>query len=312
MFLHQLPDAKELFEVVAKEKNILPMIVEKDYWLMHLLWGLKNQGFDFAMKGGTSLSKGFGIIDRFSEDVDLQILPEESVHLKTGKNHDKLAHIQKRKDFFNALAIKLSVTDLVFERDLSFDDTEKMRNAGIRAIYQPYFSTLRGVKEGILLETGFDQVTPNVPKTISSWAYEKAIQVGVNIFDNRAVEIKCYCPEYTLVEKLQTISTKFRNQQKAGTLPVNFLRNYYDVYQLLNNQRVLDFIGTNEYFAHKERRFRTSDEKDLKNNPAFTIQDPDTLNLYTKEYEEKSALYFSRQPEFITILKKIEFFIDKL
>jgi len=36
-FLHELPDAKQLFEVVAKEKRVIPLIIEKDYWLMHCL-----------------------------------------------------------------------------------------------------------------------------------------------------------------------------------------------------------------------------------------------------------------------------------
>lgn len=40
IFLHQLPDAKQLFEAVAKEQKITPIIVENDYWLMHCLWGL--------------------------------------------------------------------------------------------------------------------------------------------------------------------------------------------------------------------------------------------------------------------------------
>lgn len=42
---------------------------------MHALYGLKTQGFKFELKGGTSLSKGFGIIHRFSEDIDIQLLP---------------------------------------------------------------------------------------------------------------------------------------------------------------------------------------------------------------------------------------------
>ncbi|OGT29831.1 MAG: hypothetical protein A3E87_05740 [Gammaproteobacteria bacterium RIFCSPHIGHO2_12_FULL_35_23] len=71
-FLHELPDVKELFKVVAKEKQVLPAIVEKNYWLMHCLWDLQQQGFDFELKGGTSLSKGFNIIERFSEDIDIQ------------------------------------------------------------------------------------------------------------------------------------------------------------------------------------------------------------------------------------------------
>jgi len=65
VFLHHLPDARQLFEVVASELKILPSLVEKDYWIMHCLWGLQQQGFQFVLKGGTSLSKGFRIIERF-------------------------------------------------------------------------------------------------------------------------------------------------------------------------------------------------------------------------------------------------------
>jgi len=36
-----------------------PYLVEKDYWIMHALWGLQQQGFQFELKGGTSLFKGY-------------------------------------------------------------------------------------------------------------------------------------------------------------------------------------------------------------------------------------------------------------
>lgn len=66
----------------------------------------------------------------------------------------------------------------------------------------------------ILLEVGFDTVTPNEPLTISSWAYDRAAAtMGLNITDNRALNIACYHPGYTFVEKLQTIITKFRREQ---------------------------------------------------------------------------------------------------
>lgn len=75
------------------------MLVEKDYWLMHCLWGLQQNGFDFELKDGTSLSKGFNIIERFSEDIDIQIHPYTTSQVKTGKNHDKPAHIRSRQIF---------------------------------------------------------------------------------------------------------------------------------------------------------------------------------------------------------------------
>ena len=88
MFLHELPDAKDLFQVISDERSISPSIVEKDYWVMHALWGLQQQ-HDFELKGGTSLSKGFNLINRFSEDIDVQVHPKPELNLKIWKNHDK-------------------------------------------------------------------------------------------------------------------------------------------------------------------------------------------------------------------------------
>ena len=116
VFLHELPDAKDLFEVIRREKgNVTDSQVEKDYWLMHCLWGLQLQGYDFELKGGTSLSKGFGIIERFSEDIDIQIYPNHE--LKTGPNHTKKSHIDARGEYFDCLAKELKISGLVFARD---------------------------------------------------------------------------------------------------------------------------------------------------------------------------------------------------
>lgn len=202
IFLHELSDAKQLFEVVANEKQIIPIIVEKDYWLMHCLWGLQQQGFEFELKGGTSLSKGFNIIERFSEDIDIQIHPNSSAHVKTGTNHDKPAHIKGRENFFNAIADQINIANMRFFRDHNFDEPQKMRNAGIRGEYHSLFSTITALKPGIVLELGFDQTTPNIPCDISSWALNKALSLNIDVIDNRAKQVKCYCPEYTFVEKL--------------------------------------------------------------------------------------------------------------
>ena len=80
-----------------------------------------------------------------------------------------------------------------------------MRSAGIRGIYDSNFGQVLELKPGILLELGFDQVTPNISCNITSWAYEKAKTIIPEITDNRAMSVPCYCPEYTFVEKLQTI-----------------------------------------------------------------------------------------------------------
>src|SRR5271155_4105003 len=74
-YLHNHAQFSDLIRIVGREKSIDPALVEKDYWIMHCLYGLQRLGMTFELKGGTSLSKGFHIIDRFSEDIDIRIEP---------------------------------------------------------------------------------------------------------------------------------------------------------------------------------------------------------------------------------------------
>ena len=70
-FIHEDRDFDDLLTIVADQRGLTTGLVEKDYWVTHALWALQYQGFDIWFKGGTSLSKGFGLIERFSEDLDL-------------------------------------------------------------------------------------------------------------------------------------------------------------------------------------------------------------------------------------------------
>lgn len=58
--------------------------------------------------------------------------------------------------------------------------------------YKNTVNKVVSIKEGILLEAGFDNVTPNSSLTISSWAFDKAQEAKVDILDNRAQEIIYY------------------------------------------------------------------------------------------------------------------------
>jgi len=313
-YLHERSDFSDLIRIVAGERNLLPALVEKDYWIMHCLYGLRAQGFTFELKGGTSLSKGFGIIQRFSEDIDIRIDPEcAPFDVFTAPNQTKKArHIESRKQFYDWLADTIQIAGIGnIVRDHAFDD-EKYRSGGIRLHYDSAFDSPPGLKEGILLEIGFDDTTPNMTRTISSWAFDKASDSGIAFTDNRAIDVPCYHPGYTFVEKLQTVSTKFRQQQQKGELPPNFLRHYYDISQLLDHPEVTAFIGTPEYHARKAQRFRKDDNLNIAENEAFLLSDPETRKQYTLAYRNTAPLYFGEQIPFDTILEKIQGQIDKL
>jgi hypothetical protein len=310
-FLHHHPQFADLTRIVAEETGVDPALVEKDYWIMHCLYGLQQQGFAFQLKGGTSLSKGHQIINRFSEDIDILIDPPASMDVKSRRNQVKAAHIQSRKDFFNWLARSIEIDGIDVERDTAFDDVPDYRSAGIRLNYDTTES-MEGLRNGVLLEVGFDQVAPNEPKDISSWLYDRAIESSVTIIDNRARAVPCYDPAYTFVEKLQTISTKFRRQQVDGSDPLGFMRHYYDAYALLNRPEVEAFIGTEAYNEHKRKRFRQGDNQNIQENQAFVLSDPRTRALYEDAYDRSGALYYADKPSFEEIMAEIGKWIGKL
>ncbi len=68
-------ERSELFSETATQKGTTPAVVEKDFWvswLLNLMFG-DEISKDITFKGGTSLSKCYGLISRFSEDIDLTI-----------------------------------------------------------------------------------------------------------------------------------------------------------------------------------------------------------------------------------------------
>lgn len=207
-YLHNDPEFKDLLAIVADKEGIDSTLVEKDYWIMHVLHGLQQLGIEFELKGGTSLSKGYGLIERFSEDIDIHIRTDFGLHIEG--NEDKPKIREARKEFYDRLADEIKIPGITTTtRDTAFDDTEKYRSGGIRLYYQSHTPALEGVKEGILLEVGFDTVTPNQPVNISSWTldYVRSVSDSFGYLDNTANSVLCYHPGYTLVEKPHTTNT---------------------------------------------------------------------------------------------------------
>ena len=70
----QIKDRTELFQATAISMGMQPNVIEKDFWvcfmLDHLFQNCRYKNA-FVFKGGTSLSKSYHVIERFSEDIDL-------------------------------------------------------------------------------------------------------------------------------------------------------------------------------------------------------------------------------------------------
>jgi len=132
------------------------------------------------------------------------------------------------------------------------------------------------------------------------------------VVDNRAIGVPCYAPTHTFVEKLQTISTKYRRLDESQRFPGNFLRHYYDVYCLLGLDEVHAFMRKPAYQARKAERFRTGDELVISRNPAFVLADPAQRQRFASEFRKTAALYYQGQPDFDALLARIHEHIEAM
>lgn len=83
---------KEIIETVARELGRTELMVEKDTIQSMFLLKLSKSELPFVFKGGTSLSKAYNLIDRFSEDIDLSMNrkpTEGEPHLELWKKHQE-------------------------------------------------------------------------------------------------------------------------------------------------------------------------------------------------------------------------------
>ena len=73
MYLHESKDFKEILDKTHEETGYEAAIIEKDYYVSMMLKNLSKTEHEFIFKGGTSLSKAYNVINRFSEDIDLTV-----------------------------------------------------------------------------------------------------------------------------------------------------------------------------------------------------------------------------------------------
>ena len=234
-FLHERDDFVELILIVSDRLERPQALVEKDYWVTHTLWSLQEQGLTVLFKGGTSLSKGYDVIERFSEDLDIKLESEQlpSVDWK----RETKTHRRNRAKYFDTLKEQLSVPGAeVSEIDELRD--RKARSATFAVHYPGKFSeklpeTLRPF---VQIEIGSARVNPGTMRRISSWihdfVWDNNPELAEQHADNRP-EIHCVYPRVTLLEKIEAIARAFDNRNKAATA---FARHYEDAFRIIRSE----------------------------------------------------------------------------
>jgi hypothetical protein len=232
-FIHQDPEFVDLLEIVAAETGIGLALVEKDYWVVHALWALHQGPFEIWFKGGTSLSKGFGLIERFSEDLDLKVrLSDANTGPKVNWTSKKPSAMQleERKAWYHWLADQIDVPQCAVRlNDDSWRTDLHARGADIQVLYPGHH--LAGLASHNLpyvkLELGEARVTPYVVRPVTSFVHDhlqRIDQLG-NYVINRPDAVRHVHPWVTLIEKLSIIKKKYGDSRFRAE---GFVRHYED------------------------------------------------------------------------------------
>src|SRR5581483_1976343 len=99
----------------AIRRNVSPVLLEKDFWvcwLLGLLFGSQFAG-SLVFKGGTSLSKVFGVIDRFSEDIDLSLSPEFLRLPEAGASRNQANKWMQKAEAACAVAVQSQIASVL-------------------------------------------------------------------------------------------------------------------------------------------------------------------------------------------------------
>ena len=186
-------------------------LVEKDYWVTHTLWALQQSGLSIWFKGGTSLSKGFSLIERFSEDIDVQLEHGTSSGLPkvSSWNSASKTATAARAAFFRSLPDHVGVPGARMALDEENFDPKRCRihyRIEYPGIYRNDLPP--DLRAFVLLEVGRARVAPFVKTDLSSFVHELLRDQGLlgSYLDNRPKGIRCLHPRITLVEKLAAIT----------------------------------------------------------------------------------------------------------
>lgn len=231
-FVHQDPDFGALLRIVASDVGVQEALVEKDYWVAHAMWALEAAGFRVHLTGGTSLSKGYGLIQRFSEDLDLKLdhadlPPVSSWNTRSGRANGL------REDHFEAMQRLLKLHDMTVEL-YEHDDSWRWATFAARYRSASEVELPEVTRPFVQLEVGNARVRPSDRRHSTSWIHDSLESQGraSDYRENRPRTVLFVSPMLTLLDKLDAIS---RGYGKDDFDPAGFIRHYEDVRRILSS-----------------------------------------------------------------------------
>ena len=204
---------KKLIEIASKKSKIKEGILEKDFYITNILRELVKRNNDIIFKGGTSLSKAYKVINRFSEDVDITLKKEIATQSKIRE--------------FNKLIETVCYNELGLKPQKELQEKHPIRHKGMSNIYfldyEPMF--VSGAKEYIELDSSFITKVEKAKKI----KIQPMIQDILDVKDVESLsqfEIYVQPIETIIADKFYAICKNYRRGNVT-----RYSRHFYDIYE---------------------------------------------------------------------------------
>lgn len=312
-------EKRTIFRNTAQKMGIHEAIVEKDYWVCLLLdYLFQKSKFKkhLTFKGGTSLSKCFGIINRFSEDIDL-VLDWRLLGYK--RNEPWKERSKTAQDIFNKEANTKTERFLVeqflpdFNKDLSnivqVNIKTEIDNHNQQTIifHYPRLFSVKSILQSIQLEIGaLAAWTPSVEKTITPFIFDHY----PNLTKNITTSIFTSSAERTFWEKA-TILHHEANRPEHIDMPKRYSRHYYDLFCIskteykTNALKQLDLLQKVVSFKMKFYPRAWAKYEEAVPGSIKLVPPNYRIDKLRKDYEDMTEMLFGEYPTFDEVIETI-------
>lgn len=249
MKLFEHPDFEQAIlqaEEHFRDRKIRAAIIEKDYYVSEALRVIAGTGHDKVIfKGGTSLAKGWNLIQRFSEDIDIFLDPAAFEPALGKRGIDR--ELKKLRD---AIAQHPALT---------FVESESQTIGGFgrndRFSYKQRFGGPGEVINRVLVEAGAASGRePSIIVEMRSYLSQflKETQKSLDAEDEGQFSLRLLHFRRTFVEKMFAIHGKVELLKRDNQPLGSYARHYYDLFQLSSHPEVKSMLTSEEYAAIKK------------------------------------------------------------
>lgn len=321
---HSLTERLAMLNAVSRDRHLSPTAVEKDWWVTMVLKALSmtKTAHLLNFKGGTSLSKGFGLIDRFSEDIDLSIRREEYFAISSTVKSQR-ERLRKKSRSYIQEALKPEIEQALSQlgvRDYNVRNvTEVETKDGLKPIDSDKDPTVIMVDYKSIIPNSSNYVSPWIKIEISCLSMaEPTEEVELQSFisqafpddDDSNVSFRTVLPTRTFLEKAFLLCEEF---QKEHPRSMRMSRHLYDLEKLMDTEFGVQALEDKQLYddiiEHRRTFYalRYVDYDKLKRNTIDFLPPLAVLNEWKNDYEQMTHDFiYGDHLSFEDLLKRIE------